>query len=510
MVKKKLNTEKIKNHSILDYLKSNSQKINQSNSSLFNNINKIPTKNEINNSNINLKKARKIRHFKRIKNIKPKTKNKKIKTINSLLNDSDSDNNSYNSISKFSFKYNDSDESSSSHKFNFNNYLESFNKYEYNNDSDSDSSSPPINLYYPSHKQKIKQTYNNDSIFNKIVNYNSSLDDNNDNNYINKDKIKPEWMQEKTEKTMYSKLRYNLEILDYIDYITPNGWEKAKREIAFDKLKQLVKSYNNNMTVVLFGSSKQNTCTVFSDIDVTIINDNDKYEDYYSFLEKEELNQLMHYLIKNKFSYDIHLINAKVPILKGTHETTGIKFDISYNRKNGYEDSFFIKNILEENDILRQAIIILKILLKENDLNEPYTGGMSSYLLFHLVYFFDIQCKRSSDMKYHNVFFFLFYFFEYFGTKFGFDMQGISLNEENVGKIFYKYNDYYMNDYTNICVEGFSERYVNIGKNCFNYEKIIDLFRDTFHLIKNALEDNTLSLLNKLGFPIKKRGLFDF
>ena len=213
----------------------------------------------------------------------------------------------------------------------------------------------------------------------------------------------------------------------------------------------------------------------------------------------------MHYLIKNKFSYDIHLINAKVPILKGTHESTGIKVDISYNRKNGYEDSFFIKNILEENNILRQAIIILKILLKENNLNEPYTGGMSSYLLFHLVYFFDIKCKQSTNMKYHNVFFFLLYFFEYFGTKFDFDMQGISLNEENPGKIFYKYNDYYMNDYSNICVEGINERYINIGKNCFNYEKVIDLFRDTFHIIENALEDNTLSLLNKLGFPTKKK-----
>ena len=81
-------------------------------------------------------------------------------------------------------------------------------------------------------------------------------------------------MQEKTEKTMNSKLRYNYEILDYIDYITPKSWQKTKREIAFDKLNQLIKSYNNNMSLILFGSSSQNTCTVFSDIDVTIIDEN--------------------------------------------------------------------------------------------------------------------------------------------------------------------------------------------------------------------------------------------
>ena len=218
----------------------------------------------------------------------------------------------------------------------------------------------------------------------------------------------------------------------------------------------------------------------------------------------------MYFLERNNYSYDIHLINAKVPILKGTHASTGMKIDISYNRMNRYEDSFFIKKILEENNIILQAIIILKILLKENDLNEPYSGGIGSYLLFHLVYFFDIQCKNSKNMEYHNVFFFLFLFFEYFGTKFNFDIYGISLNKENPGKIFYKYGDYYMNDYENICVEGINERFVNIGKNCFNYEKVVELFKDAFHIIQNEQEKNTLSLLNELGFPSIKSELFNF
>lgn len=491
MVKKVLKNAKIKNHSILDYFKKISPKLNHSNSSPINNNIKVQAKNEIKNNNLNLKKIRKIRHFKRIKKIKPK---KKKSIIKRSFSDSDSYNNSNESIIKF----NDSGKSSN---IKYNDSIGSYNKY---ND---DSSSSSIVLGSISFKPRIETSYNNKSINKNKYNFlfNGDGDGDIDNNLGD---IKPEWMQEKTEKIMYSKLRYNLEILDYIDYITPKGWDKAKREIAFDKLKQLVNSYNNNLSVVLFGSSSQNTCTVFSDIDVTIIDENNKYN--YPFLEKEELNQLMHYLIRNKYSYDIQLINAKVPILKGTHDLTGVKIDISYNRMNGYEDSFFIKNILEENNILRQAIIILKILLKENYLNEPYSGGMSSYLLFHLVYFFDIKSKESKNMKYHNVFYFLFYFFEYFGTKFDFEMYGISLNTENPGKIFYKYGDYYMNDYKYICVEGINERYVNIGKNCFNYERVVDLFKNTFHIIQNSVDINTLSLLDKLRFPSKKSHLFDF
>ena len=160
--------------------------------------------------------------------------------------------------------------------------------------------------------------------------YKFALDD--DNN-IDNIEAKPDWMQEKTEKTINPKLRYNYEILDYVEYITPKGWDKAKRELAFDKLNQLLKTYDSSMSLILFGSSSQNTCTIFSDIDVSIIEDNNFN---YSFLEFEELNQLRYFLKRNNYSYDIHLINAKVPILKGTHAATGVKIDISYNRMNGY------------------------------------------------------------------------------------------------------------------------------------------------------------------------------
>ena len=466
MVKKQTKNVKFKNHSILDFFKNFSPESTQSKSSDIKS-NKIPKKNNMNNINIKPKNAkRKIRHFKTIKKIKPK----KPKLNNDFSNYSNESSINLNDSNYFSNKSKNNDESSSSSlDFNFSsrknekiNSELNFNRYKFLLDGDEN-------------------------------------DNDNDNDIID---IKPEWMKEETEEIMYSKLRYNCEILDYIEYITPNHWQKAKREIAFDKLEKLIKSYNPEMKLVLFGSSGQNTCTVFSDIDVSVIDENNTNNYIYS--ERYELNRLMYFLIENNYSYDLRLINAKVPILKGTCASNGIKIDISYNRKNGYNDSLDIKNILDRNGIMRQAIIILKILLKQNCLNEPYSGGMSSYLLFHLVYFYDIQCKKSSNMKYHNIFFFLYLFLEYFGTQFDFDRFGISLNKENPGKIFLKYGKYYMDDYSHICVEGISERYTNIGKNCFNYEKVVNLFKSTFYTIQNEQEKNALSLLKKLGFPSNK------
>ena len=113
-------------------------------------------------------------------------------------------------------------------------------------------------------------------------------------------------------------------------------------------------------------------------------------------------------------------------------------------------------------------------------------------------------------MKYYNVFFSFFYSLNILEFKFNFDIYGISLNKENRGTIFYKYGNYYMDDYENVCVEGINERFVNIGRNCFNYEKVVELFKDAFYIIQNEQEKNTLSLLNELGFPSIKSELFNY
>ena len=374
------------------------------------------------------------------------------------------------------------------------------------NSSSESSSSIEVSPLLKYHKKsgilslKSKES-NSESDSSKILNNKFYAYDLSESPFKNKEKIereKPEWMKEETEQIMYSKLRYNLEILDYIDYVTPKGEIKAKREMAFNQLKQTIELYNKNFEVVLFGSSAQNLSTIYSDLDITIINHNSKYYNRYN--EINELNAIMLFLMKNGFSYNIDLIHARVPIIKGVHYLTDIKFDISYNRINGYEDSLIIRQILDENEIMRKAIIILKIFLKINNLNEPFTGGMGSYLLLHLAYFFDLKCKESNDMKYHNVFFFIYLFFEYFGTKFNFDKYGISLKQDDPGEIFEKHDYYVMNNYKNICVESISERYINIGESCFNYEEIIQLFNYAYHKIKKAEEDNSLSILQELGF----------
>ena len=215
------------------------------------------------------------------------------------------------------------------------------------------------------------------------------------------------------------------------------------------------------------------------------------------------MQNLRYFLIRNGYSHDLQFINARVPIWKGTHAFTGVKLDISFNRLNGYEDSLIIKNIIDENKVIKQAIIILKILLRRYYLNEPYSGGMNSFLLFHLVLFFYNEYKNKFEFNNDNISSFIILFLEYFGTKFDFDIYGISLYKKEQGFIFNKYGNYFMNNYDNICVESINERFVNIGQNCFKCEKIVNLFKKMFDKIKKEKENNSLSILEKLGFPTK-------
>ena len=208
---------------------------------------------------------------------------------------------------------------------------------------------------------------------------------------ISQNKERPEWMSKETESIEDNKDRFNKEILEYVEYITPNNESLSQRQSTMNFLKQIINKKKPEWKVYLFGSFRQKTSTVFSDLDFEIIIDNNSSRKR----DIDELFYLKKILNSNGFSKDLYFIKARVPILKGTCSLTGISVDISVNRHNGYQAADLIKRIISKHRILRPIIIILKILLKKYSYNEAHTGGMSSFLLFHLVYFFFIRNKNN-------------------------------------------------------------------------------------------------------------------
>ena len=53
--------------------------------------------------------------------------------------------------------------------------------------------------------------------------------------------------------------------------------------------------------------------------------------------------------MESNYSNNAQIIQVKVPILRGECLETGITFDISLNRDNGYKSGLIIKQILDYN-----------------------------------------------------------------------------------------------------------------------------------------------------------------
>lgn len=72
---------------------------------------------------------------------------------------------------------------------------------------------------------------------------------------------------------------------------------------------------------------------------------------------------------------------SKVPIVKLTDSETDVKVDISFNMSSGVNSARLIKEYKETYPALPKLVMVLKQFLLQRDLNEVFTGGISSYSL---------------------------------------------------------------------------------------------------------------------------------
>lgn len=81
------------------------------------------------------------------------------------------------------------------------------------------------------------------------------------------------------------------------------------------------------------------------------------------------------------------MVEARVPIMKATLRSKGLDFkaDISMGVKNAADAIGLICQHVSQTPMVRPLVLVLKALLRNAKLNEVYTGGISSYVLFNLV-----------------------------------------------------------------------------------------------------------------------------
>lgn len=121
------------------------------------------------------------------------------------------------------------------------------------------------------------------------------------------------------------------------------------------------------------------------------------------------------------------LDKASVPIIKLTDRETQVKVDISFNMQSGVQSAELIKKYKQEFPLLAKLVLVLKQFLLQRDLNEVFTGGISSYSLILMCISFMQLHPRQINPDVDNLGVLLLEFFELYGRKFNYLKIGISI-----------------------------------------------------------------------------------
>jgi non-canonical poly(A) RNA polymerase PAPD5/7 len=191
------------------------------------------------------------------------------------------------------------------------------------------------------------------------------------------------------------------DILDFQEYTK----DQIKRnKIVLDELLKFIQTTVNECIpeyeVRLYGSHATNLCLPWSDLDIVLINRRTGYSNEYRVLQ-----QLYVALLDKQWKKSIKFIDtALIPLIKihATDEYNNMQMDISLQdgKHYGIKCVDLVKRFMTEYEALEPLLFVLKNLLKNANLNDPYTGGLSSYgLILMVVSYLQSQIESNKSIK---------------------------------------------------------------------------------------------------------------
>uniref|UniRef100_A0A182JQJ7 polynucleotide adenylyltransferase n=1 Tax=Anopheles christyi TaxID=43041 RepID=A0A182JQJ7_9DIPT len=209
------------------------------------------------------------------------------------------------------------------------------------------------------------------------------------------------------------------EIEQFYAHMIATPTEHALRVKVVSRIEQIVLNLWPSARVEMFGSFRTGLYLPTSDIDLVVIGQ-------WTMLPLRTLEmELISQGIAEPNSVRV-LDKASVPIVKLTDRQTQVKVDISFNMESGVQSAKLIKGFKREYPVLEKLVLVLKQFLLQRDLNEVFTGGISSYSLILMCISF-LQQHHQKPNTWSNLGVLLIEFFELYGRKFNYMKIGISV-----------------------------------------------------------------------------------
>ncbi|CAJ1061776.1 terminal nucleotidyltransferase 4A-like [Xyrichtys novacula] len=209
------------------------------------------------------------------------------------------------------------------------------------------------------------------------------------------------------------------EIVDFFSFMSPRPEEEAMRRDVVNRIENVIKDLWPTARVEIFGSFSTGLYLPTSDIDLVV----------FGKWDHPPLQELEQALKKHNVAgpYPIKVLDkATVPIIKLTDHETEVKVDISFNVETAVKAAQFIKSYLKKYTVLPPLIFVLKQFLLQRDLNEVFTGGISSYsLILMAISFLQLHPRIDTRRTNINLGILLIEFFELYGRDFNYMKTGI-------------------------------------------------------------------------------------
>ncbi|GMH38318.1 hypothetical protein BSKO_06202 [Bryopsis sp. KO-2023] len=188
---------------------------------------------------------------------------------------------------------------------------------------------------------------------------------------------------------------------DEIQHFSRGCLPTAQEAAAMDSLlrdldRRIRRMFPQATDVLLYGSQATGVALPCSDLDIVILGVGTQIfapAEQFTVKDKKRVIQKLQHLQDNLERNDhlevgkCQVVSARVPVMKATLKSKGLEFktDISMGVRNAAAAVGLICQHVSRNPAIRPLVLVLKAILKQAGLNEVFTGGISSYVLFNLV-----------------------------------------------------------------------------------------------------------------------------
>ena len=302
-------------------------------------------------------------------------------------------------------------------------------------------------------------------------------------------------------------LKLHYEILDFYDFIKLTDTEQKLRNKTYREIKDVIEDNFPNYKCSLYGSFITELSLPNSDIDILITRkeepDKSRKKENTNILNSQKYLENIYSALKNKNIFkNLEIIHAKVPIITGLYISTNIHVDISLFKKNGVDAAEIINKVISIYPEIKPLMLLIKYVIRQRNLNQIYTGGISSFIIFSLLYYYIADLRKQIEYEINNgekeklltLGHLLVGFFNFYAFEFRYDKFGISILN---GCHLYERDDEKKNT---LSIKNFEDESQDMGANCFNFYKVLDVFKLAAERL-NYAEKNVVSYLKEFIFP---------